>query len=313
MAARKIIIDAAPGQDDAIGLLMALAGHEDLEVVGICVVGSRVPIDIGLHNARRICEVAGRHDIRIYAGCGRPMRRPPIDLQRPDVDVGLDGYDAPAPKVAIRSEHAVDFLISTFREAEEGSITLCCLGPLTNIATALEKAPDMASRIGAIVMMAGSNFELGDVTPVAETNAWIDPDAMQVVLRSGVTCITMPLDVAHKVIATPVRLSDLRAIGTYPAEAAAAWADVVSRLYVQTFGANGMPLHSACVIAFMLRPYLFTGRQVNIEIETESDLTRGMSVVDWWGITTRPPNALFMSDVDADGLFALLNERIAMY
>lgn len=313
MAARKIIIDAAPGQDDAIGLLMALAGHDDIEVLGICVVGSRVPLDIALHNTRRICEVAGRQDARIYAGCEHPSRRPPIDMQRPDIDVGLDGYDGPAPKVAIQPEHAVDFLISTISAADEGTITLCCFGPLTNIATALARAPDMASRIAAVVMMAGSNFELGNVTPVAETNAWIDPDAMQAVLRSGIPCIAMPLDVAHKIIATPARLAELRAIGTYPAKAAAAWADVISRLYAQTFGANGMPLHSACVMAFMLRPYLFTGRQVNIEIETESDLTRGMTVIDWWGITTRPPNALFMSDVDADGMFSLLNERIAMY
>lgn len=311
MAARKIIIDAAPGQDDAIGLMMALSSPDELEVVGITVVASRVPLDIALHNTRRVCEIAGRYDIAIHGGCDAPLSRPRVDLQRPDVDIGLDGYDGPAPAVAVQAGHAVDFIVDTLRQAEERAVTICCLGPLTNLATALRQAPELAARLNEVVIAAGSNFELGNITPVAEANAWVDPEAVAEVLASGVNCVIFPLDVAHRMIATPARLAELRELGRYPAEAAAAWADSMVRLYAERFGADGMPLHSICVIGFILRPYLFTGRRLNIEVETRSDLTRGATVVDWWGMTSRPPNALFMSQVDSEGLFSLLHDRIA--
>lgn len=311
MAARQIIIDAAPGQDDAVGLLMALASPEDVEVLGITLTASRVPLDSAAHNTRRICDLAGRSDIRIFRGCDRPMQRDPVDLQRPEVDITLDGFDGLAEGNPVHDRHAVDFILDTLRSASEAGITLCCFAPLTNLATALEREPELAPRIREIVMMAGSHFEMGNISPVAEANMWLDPEAAQIVLGSGVPCVVMPLDVTHKVVASPARLGAIRAIGSVPAKAAAAWADVVERLYSETFGADGMPLHAPCVIAYMLRPYLFTGRNVNIEVETGSDLTRGMSVVDWWGMTTRPHNALFMSNVDAGGFFALLNERVA--
>ncbi|WP_435168466.1 nucleoside hydrolase [Falsirhodobacter sp. 1013] len=311
MTPRKIIIDTAPGQDDAIGLLTALASPAELDILGITLVASRVPMDAVVHNTQRICDISGRPDVPVYRGCDRPLRRPVAGLQRPEVDVGLDGFDASAPLTNLRDEHAVDFLLRTLREAPERSITLCCFAPLTNIATLLERAPDLGPRIQEIVMMGGSHYELGDITPMAEANVWLDPDAARIVLQAGIACTVVPLDVAHKVIAGPERLAELREIGTEPARAAAAWADVLVRLYAETFGAPGMPLHAPCVIAFLLRPFLFTGRHVNIEVETESDLTRGASVVDWWGMTMRPPNALFLSDVDPNGVFAVLSERIA--
>ncbi|MDB6453182.1 nucleoside hydrolase [Falsirhodobacter sp. 20TX0035] len=311
MTPRKIIIDTAPGQDDAIGLLTALASPTELEVLGITLVASRVPMDAVIHNAQRICDIAKRPDVGMHVGCDRPMRRPVTGLQRPDVDVGLDGYDAHAPLTNLRDEPAVDFLLRTLREAPDRSVTLCCFAPLTNIATLLERAPDVAPRIQEIVIMGGSHYELGDITPVAEANIWLDPEAARIVLQAGITCTLVPLDVAHKVIAGPERLAELREIGTEPARAVAAWADVLVRIYADTFGAPGMPLHAPCGIAFLLRPFLFTGRHVNVEVETDSDLTRGTSVVDWWGMTMRPPNALFLTEVDANGVFSVLTERIA--
>ncbi|WP_128254185.1 nucleoside hydrolase [Falsirhodobacter deserti] len=311
MTTQKIIIDAAPGQDDAIGLLVALGSSDELELLGVTVVECRVPLKAALHNTRRVCELAGRHDIGIFAGCDRPLIREPASLQRPGVDTGLDGFEAPCPDVPVQGLHAADFIIETLRNEEPSSVTLCCFGPLTNIATALQRAPDIAPRIREIVMMAGSRCATGILSPVAEQNAWIDPEALQLVLDSDVSCTLLPLDIAHQLVASPPRLAALRAIGTKPAKAAAAWADVLTRPYHETFGAEGMPLHSPPVIAYLLRPYLFMGRHVNVQIETRSELTRGMSVIDWWGITPRKPNALVMSHVEANGVFSLLNEMIA--
>lgn len=309
MTKRKIIIDASPGQDDAIALLMALASPEDVDILGITLVSGRLPMDNTIHNALRTRHIANRPDVPIFAGCTQPLRRPPEPLQLPDTDTGLDGYDGPVSGT-VEEEHAVDFILRMLADAPPGGITLCTIAPLTNIATALTRAPELADRIDRIVMLAGSHYELGNLTPVAEANVWLDPDAAQAVLRSGIACVVIPLDTTHKVIACPERLEALRRLGTLPGDATAAWADVLVRLYAETFGNLGVPLHGACVIGFLLRPFLFTGRHVNIEVETESDLTRGVTVVDWWGLTPRPPNALFMSDVDPVAMFDLLKERV---
>ncbi len=308
---RKIIIDANPSQTDAIALMMALSSPDDVNILGITVVGGHIPMAVATHNARRIVEISCVRNVPIHAGATGPLRALPPGIELAPVDQTLDGYDAPDPSIRLENEGAVEFIVSALRSHAERTVSLCCFGPLTNIATAIGRAPDIAPRIREIVLMGGSHFEMGNVSPVAELNMFVDPDAAQVVLNSGIPCVMMPLDVTHKVVVTQHRLADLRAIDSEVGHAVATWANLMERVYSETFGADGMPMHSPCVIAYMLRPYLFTGHHLNVEVEVDSTLTRGMTVVDWWGMTSRPPNALFMSNVDATGLFALLTERVA--
>jgi purine nucleosidase len=223
---------------------------------------------------------------------------------------GLDGPDLPEPETVPDPGHAVDFIIHTLREYAPGTITLCPLGPLTNIATALQKAPDIAARIAKIVLMGGGFFEGGNITPAAEFNIYVDPQAADIVFKSGVPIVVMPLDVTHKALVTKARNDAFRALGTPVGIAVAQMTDFFERFDKEKYGSDGAPLHDPCVIAYLIEPDLFSGRHINVEVETASELTMGMTVADWWGVTDRPPNATFMGDVDADGFFSLLTERL---
>ncbi len=306
---QQIIIDTDPGQDDAVAILLALASPE-IEVLGITAVAGNVPLALTAKNARIVCELAGRPDIEVFAGCDRPLLRPLVTAEHVHGKTGLDGPDLPAPRMPLQARHAVDFIIDTLRARPAGSVTLCPLGPLTNIAMALRKAPDIAARIGRIVLMGGAYFEVGNITPAAEFNIYVDPEAAEIVFKSGVPLVVMPLDVTHKVLVTRARNDAFRALGSPVGAAVAAMTDFFERFDKAKYGSDGAPLHDPCVTAFLLAPDLFSGREINVEIETTSPLTRGMTVADWWGVTDRPANALFMGDVDADGFFALLTERL---
>ncbi|MDF1621507.1 nucleoside hydrolase [Pseudothioclava nitratireducens] len=308
--ARKIIIDTDPGQDDAVAILLALASPE-LEVLGITCVAGNVPLTLTALNARKVCELAGRADMRVFAGCDRPMARDLVTAEYVHGKTGLDGIELPEPRMALDEQHAVDFLIETLRAEPEGAVTLCPLGPLTNIATAMERAPDIVPKIAEIVLMGGAYFEVGNVTPAAEFNIYVDPQAADIVFKSGVPLVVMPLDVTHQVLTTRPRIETLRALGTRVGHAVASWTDFFERYDMAKYGSQGAPLHDPCVIAYLLQPGLFSGRHVNVEIETGSELTLGMTVADWWRVTDRPANAMFMGDVDAEGFYALLTERIA--
>jgi len=310
MAPRKIIIDTDPGQDDAVAILLALASPEEIEVLGITAVAGNVPLDLTAKNARIICELAGKVDVPVFAGCDRPLGRDLVTAEHVHGKTGLDGPNLPDPTMPLQDGHAVDYIIDTLRSAEPGTITLCPLGPLTNIAMALEKAPDIAERIHRIVLMGGAYFEVGNITPAAEFNIYVDPQAAEIVFKSGVDIVVMPLDVTHKALVTKARNDAFRALDTPVGIAVAQMTDFFERFDKEKYGSAGAPLHDPCVTAYLIRPDLFTGRRVNVEIETQSELTLGMTVADWWGVTDRAPNALFIGDLDAAGFFALLTERL---
>ncbi|SIS80275.1 nucleoside hydrolase [Phaeovulum vinaykumarii] len=310
MSRRKIIIDTDPGQDDAVAILLALASPE-LEVLGLTCVAGNVALELTAKNARVVCELAGRPDVAVFAGAEAPLSRPLKTAEHVHGRTGLDGIALPEPAMALRDRHAVDFLIETLRAEPPGAVTLCTLGPLTNIALALTRAPDIAPRIAEIVMMGGAYFEVGNITPAAEFNIHVDPEAAATVFRAGVPKVVMPLDVTHKVLTTRPRVEAFRALGTPVGHAVASWTDFFERFDMAKYGSAGAPLHDPCVIAYLLAPGLFSGRHVNVEIEVDSPLTLGMSVADWWRVTDRAPNAMFMGDVDAEGVFALLTERLA--
>ncbi|MCF6315276.1 MAG: nucleoside hydrolase [Marinosulfonomonas sp.] len=308
---RKIIIDTDPGQDDAVAILLALASPGDMEVIGITAVAGNVPLPLTQKNALIICELAGKTDIPVYAGCDRPLAHTLVTAEHVHGKTGLDGPNLPDPQMQLTDGHAVDYIIDTLRAEPAGTITLCPLGPLTNIATAFQKAPDIAERVQEIILMGGAYFEVGNITPAAEFNIYVDPEAADIVFKSGAPIVVMPLDVTHKVLVTKARNDAFRNIGTPVGEAVAKMTEFFERYDKEKYGTIGAPLHDPCVTAYLIRPDLFRGRYVNVEIETGSTLTRGMTVADWWDVTDRVPNATFIGSVDADAFFELLTERLA--
>ena len=311
MPAKKIIIDTDPGQDDAVAILLALASPDEIAVLGITAVAGNVPLALTQKNARIICELAGRTDVPVFSGCDCPIGRTLVTAEHVHGKTGLDGPVLPDPQMPLQDLHAVDFIIQTLREHPSGTITLCPLGPLTNIATALTKAPDIAKKIAAIVLMGGAYFEVGNITPTAEFNIYVDPEAADIVFRSGIDITVMPLDVTHKALVTKSRNDAFRALGTQVGNAVAEMTDFFERFDKEKYGSAGAPLHDPCVTAYLIQPELFSGRYINVEIETRSELTRGMSVADWWRVTDRPANATFIGDLDANGFFNLLTIRLS--
>ncbi len=309
--ARKIIIDTDPGQDDAVAILLALASPEDVEVLGVVAVAGNVPLPLTERNARIVCELAGKPDTKVFAGCDAPLNRPLVTAEHVHGKTGLDGPRLPDPQMALQGQHGVDFIIETLRSEPSGTITLCPLGPLTNIATAFQRAPDIVERVAEIVLMGGAYFEVGNITPAAEFNIYVDPHAADIVFKSGIEITVMPLDVTHKALTTRDRVEAFRSLGTEPGRMVAEWTDFFERFDKEKYGSEGAPLHDPCVIAYLIRPELFSGRHVNVEIETGSELTLGMTVADWWGVSDRKPNAMFMGAIDAEGFYALLIDRIA--
>ncbi len=308
---RKIIIDTDPGQDDAIAILLALASPEDIEVLGITAVAGNVPLALTEKNARIVCELAGRPDMPVYAGCDRPLAHRLVTAEHVHGKTGLDGPVLPDPTMPLQDGHAVDFIIDTVRNHPAGTVTLCPLGPLTNIASAINKAPDIIEKIQEIVLMGGAYFEVGNITPAAEFNIYVDPEAAEIVMKSGAKITILPLDVTHKALVTRARNDAFRDIGTPVGIAVAQMTDFFERFDKEKYGSAGAPLHDPTVIAYLINPDLFTGRYINVEIETQSALTRGMTVADWWRVTDRAPNAYFIGDLDADGFFDLLTQRLA--
>jgi purine nucleosidase len=308
---RKIIIDTDPGQDDAVAILLALASPEDVDVLGITAVAGNVPLPLTQRNARIICELARRPDMQVFAGCDAPLERKLVTAEHVHGKTGLDGPQLADPVMPLQPRHAVDFIIDTLRAEPAGSVTLCPLGPLTNIATAFLKAPDIVARVQEIVLMGGAYFEVGNITPAAEFNIYVDPEAADIVFKSGVPLVVMPLDVTHKALTTRPRIDTFRAMGTRAGTMVAEWTDFFERFDVAKYGSQGAPLHDPCVIAYLIQPHLFSGRHINVEIETKGEYTLGMTVADWWRVSGRKHNAMFMGDVHAEGFFALLAERIA--
>ncbi|MCF6273013.1 MAG: nucleoside hydrolase [Rhodobacteraceae bacterium] len=310
--ARKIIIDTDPGQDDAVAILLALASPE-LDILGITCVAGNVPLALTQRNARIICELAGRPDVPVFAGASRPMVRSLVTAEHVHGKTGLNGPELWEPGMPLRKEHAVDFIVKTLRTNRDGAVTLCVLGPLTNIALALIKAPDIAEHIHEIVLMGGGSFEGGNVTPAAEFNIYVDPHAAKVVFSAGIPLVVMPLDLTHQTLTTRDRVARFAGMGSKVGSFTAEMLGFFERFDMEKYGSAGAPLHDPNVIAYLLRPEIYGGREVNIEIETESMLTLGMTVVDWWRVSGRGANATFMREVDDHAFFNLLFERFESF
>ncbi len=310
MAPRPVIIDCDPGQDDAVNLLLALASPDELDILGITTVAGNVPLDLTQRNARLVCEIAGRNDIKVYAGCAQPVVRDLITAEYVHGRSGIDGIDIREPDLPLESEHAVDFIIRTLLGSAENSITLVPTGPLTNIAIAIDREPAILSRICEIVLMGGAMREGGNTTPSAEFNILVDPQAADMVFKCGRPVVVMGLDVTHQVLATRERVERIRALDNEVAAATCGLLSFFNRYDAAKYGADGAPLHDPCTVAWLLEPDMFSSKLCNIAVETESELTMGHTAVDFWGVSDRPANARWVYSIDADRFFDLLNERL---
>ena len=302
---RPIIIDTDPGIDDAVAILLALASPE-LDVLGLVAVAGNLPLAATARNARCIVELAGRPEIAVYAGCPLALGGSRHDAEAAHGTGGLGDLVLPPPAMPPRPEHGVLYLIDTLRGAAPNSITLCALGPLTNIAMALVAAPDIASGIAELVVMGGASHGRGNATPAAEFNIHADPRAASLVFDSGLRVTMVPLDVTEGVRSTAERIAPIRALAT---RCGAAVAELIGPR--RALAKPPMAMHDPCVIAYLLAPELFQGREVNVAVETQSPLAIGLTLIDWRAISGRKPNARVIEAVDADGVYRLLAERLA--
>ena len=239
------------------------------------------------------------------------MIRPLVTAEHVHGETGLDGPSFVEPTMPLQAQHGVDFLIDSLRAAAPGSLTLCFLGPLTNLGVALAKAPDIVRGIREIVLMGGAYFEVGNITPAAEFNIFVDPEAADLVMRCGAPITMLPLDVTHGVLSTPARLDRLAGLGTRCATAAVEMLRFSQRFDLKKYGWSGAPLHDPNVIAYLIDPTLYESRTINVTVETASALTRGMTVADFWRVTDRPANVKYVRHADADRVYDLLATRLA--
>jgi inosine-uridine nucleoside N-ribohydrolase len=298
-----LVIDCDPGHDDAIAILLALASPE-LDVRAITTVAGNQTLDKTTRNALVVLEVAGRTDVPVAAGADAPLRRPLRTAAHVHGESGLDGPVLPEPSARTLDVHAVDLLAETI----EPGVVLVPTAPLTNVALLLERHPDVRERLDAIVWMGGSIAE-GNVTPAAEFNASVDPEAAAAVLASGIPVTMIGLDVTHKALFTRAHAERLRGAGR-TGRFVAELSDFFQRFHERSYGLDGSPIHDALAVAQVIDPTLVTTSHVNVEIETESRYCDGRTVVDRRGVTGRSPNANVGVDVDAERFLELLCSRI---
>jgi inosine-uridine nucleoside N-ribohydrolase len=304
--ATPILIDCDPGHDDAMALLLALASPE-LELLGVTTVHGNQTLDKTTVNALRVLELAGRGDVAVAAGADRPLTREPKVAASVHGESGLDGPDLPAPVNSPVAQHAVDFLAERLNAADR-PVTLIPTGPLTNVALLLAQHPDVAANIERIVLMGGAIAE-GNVTPAAEFNIWVDPEAAARVFASGLDVTMVGLDVTHRALMTPAHADTLRASGRIGTVVAELWA-FYHQFHVRVYDFPGTPIHDALAVAHVIRDDLLRTERRNVEIDCASELCRGRTVVDLWQVSGREPNAHVAVEVDGAAFLDLLVERI---
>ena len=311
MAARPIIIDCDPGQDDFINLLLAFGSPADVQIAAITTVAGNVPLARTHRNARLACDLAGRDDLVVAAGCPQPLLRPLETAEYLHGESGIEGHDAGEPQLSLSAEHAVDTIVRIVRASTDPRLTLVATGPLTNVALALKKAPDIASAIAEIVIMGGAMRAGGNITPSAEFNVAVDPHAADIVLHSAIPIALFGLDVTHQFVMTRARRERLRQIGTTAGKVVADMLDFSVRYDESKYASDGAPLHDPCTLLYLLDPDLFDLKTCAVRVETDSELTYGHTAVDFWGVTEWTRNVRWAYAVDHEAAFVLLCERIA--
>jgi inosine-uridine nucleoside N-ribohydrolase len=306
MTARQIIIDTDPGQDDALAILLALASPE-LDVTAITTVAGNVPQPLVTDNALGLVALAGREDIPVYRGCERPLLRELFTAEYVHGPTGVDGAILPMNSQGVATGHGVDHIIEACEGSTDGSITICPIGPLTNVGMAIAKEPSIVPKIREIVWMGGAFDEPGNTTSAAEFNAYVDPHAAHIVFTSGAPITVFSLDVTHKALMVPRHVERLEAFGSPVATAAAGMVRFYEAYDIDKYDLPGAPLHDPCVVAYLIDDSLFTGSSHHVAVETRNEEHIGGTTVD---DSAGPPNATVIKDVDAERFFELVVSRI---
>ena len=313
MIKKKIIIDCDPGHDDAVAIMLA-AASDKIEILGITCVAGNATLDNTKLNALKICSLINKTNIPIFAGSDKPMI---LDLVTAEHVHGKSGLDIEgttinvAENYSIQNLDAIDFIIKTCSEQSE-QIYLCPTGPLTNIALAIKKEPSIKRNIKKIVFMGGVGMSLGNITPAAEFNIYVDPHAADIVLNSGIPLVMMGLDVTHKVMVNDKLIEEFKKNGN---KSSFFFADLMmyySKFHRKLYKTNESPLHDPCVIAYLIDSSIFEGKFVNVVVEKDSLLTRGVTVVDWLGVTKREANCTVITEVNHRDFFSLLKKELKL-
>lgn len=308
---KKIILDCDPGHDDAVAIMLASA-HNDIEILGItCVAGNATLVNT-TNNALKICSLIGATDIPIFAGADKPLKYELVTAEHVHGKSGLDTDGQPiniADGYNIQKIHAVDFIINTCHQQDE-PIYLCPVGPLTNIALALKKDPTIKSKIKEIVFMGGAAMCLGNITPVAEFNIYVDPHAANIVLNSGVKTVMFGLDVTHKVNVNDIIINDIKSNQNQSSILFADLMNFYSKTHRKVFEIDESPLHDPCVIGYLIDESIFSGKLVNVRVEEDSILTRGNTVADWVNVTSNKSNCHVMVEANSDKFFSILKTEL---
>ena len=311
MIKKKIILDCDPGHDDAVAIMLA-AASDRIEILGITCVGGNATLENTKLNALKICTLIGRTDIKIYAGSNKPLKYDLITAAHVHGKSGLDTDGDPInvdSSYKIQDENAVDYIINECHKNDD-KIYLCPTGPLTNIALSLQKDPSIKNKIKEIVFMGGAALCLGNITPSAEFNIYVDPHAANIVLNSGIPITMMGLDVTHKV---NVNSQIIKTIKLNNNKSSIFFADLMefySRFHRKLYETDESPLHDPCVIGYLIDEKMFEGKFVNVQVEENSNLTRGKTVTDWLGVTDRKPNCKVITEADEKFFFDLLGREL---
>ena len=304
---QPLIVDCDPGVDDAVALMLAF-GTEGFELLAITAVGGNVPVVKTARNARILRQIAGREDVPVFMGADRPLRREPAGAGEFHGAEGLGDMAPFEPEASCADGHAVDAIIGLVMARPAKSVALAVLGPLTNLALALRKEPALAERLGPVAVMGGARAEGGNITASAEFNIWADPEAAAEVLASDCDVVLFGLDATHQVRATEARMAALEALGTPMADAAASMMRFSQRVEREIVGWDAPPVHDPCPVAWLLKPALFEVKPCRIAVETDSDLTRGHTAVEFREAVAGSLPHRWAVSADADGVFALIGE-----
>jgi len=309
-ARRRVILDCDPGHDDAMAILLA-AASPGIELEGISVVAGNQTLEKCALNARRVCTVAGI-DVPIVPGADRPLRRDQVVAADIHGASGLDGPEWPAPTVGLDARHAADFIVERALVAEDRPLTLVAVGPLTNVALALERDPAIVGRIDRISIMGGA-IGLGNWTPSAEFNIYADPEAAAAVIGSGIPVTLVPLEVTHRALATRAVIERIAALGSPVAAVSVALMRYFAETYDRVFGFDAPAVHDPCAVAAVIDATIVPARHLNVVVETDAGLHLGRTVVDVHARTGRPPNVDVADGLDIERFWDLMVGALERY
>jgi inosine-uridine nucleoside N-ribohydrolase len=303
---KPVILDVDPGHDDAVALMMA-CGSPGLDLLAVTTVAGNVSLEKTTRNALRVLSLVGHTRVPVALGAAAPLYRPLRTAEDIHGESGLDGPEIPEAVFEPDGRGAVELIADTLRASPE-PVTLVPVGPLTNVATLLREHPGLKEKIAYVSLMGGS-IGLGNTTPAAEFNIFVDPEAAREVFDSGLQITMSGLDVTHQAGAGPEERERLRAAGGIGG-LVAGFLDFFAATYEGVFGFGAPPLHDPVAVAAVLDPDLLETRPMRVDVECESDLTRGETVCDFYGVTGKPPNARVGVELDREGFFELLYDSL---